>query len=87
VDTKIFYPERFATKRHPLAWVAFGAGPRNCVGMRFALAEIKITIIRLLQNYTVFPSTLDKKDLELVELVTIAPKELTIRLEQRIFCT
>ncbi len=87
VDTNIFYPERFATKRHPLAWVAFGAGPRNCVGMRFALAEIKITIIRLLQNYTVFPSTLDKKDLELVELVTIAPKELTIRLEQRIFCT
>jgi cytochrome P450 len=84
IDTKIFYPERFATKRHPLAWVAFGAGPRNCVGMRFALAEIKIAIIRLLQNYTVLPSsTTKKKELELVELVTIAPKELTIRLERR----
>jgi cytochrome P450 len=83
VDTKIFYPERFSTKRHPLAWVAFGAGPRNCVGMRFALAELKIAIIRLLQNYTVLPSPLANKELELVELVTIAPKELTIRLEQR----
>jgi thromboxane-A synthase len=83
VDTKIFYPERFATKRHPLAWVAFGAGPRNCVGMRFAMAEMKIAIIRLLQNYTVLPSTLAKKDLELVELVTIAPKELLIQLKRR----
>ncbi|CAF4625554.1 unnamed protein product [Rotaria sp. Silwood1] len=83
VDTKIFYPERFATKRHPLAWVAFGAGPRNCVGMKFALAEIKIAIIRLLQKYTIVPSSLANENLELVELVTIAPKQLTVRLEPR----
>ena len=83
IDTKIFYPERFATKRHPLAWVAFGAGPRNCVGMRFALAEIKIAIIRLLQNYTVLPSSMNNNDLELAELVTISPKQVSIRLEQR----
>ncbi|CAF0857049.1 unnamed protein product [Adineta ricciae] len=85
IDTKVFYPERFATKRHPLAWVAFGAGPRNCVGMRFALAEIKIAIIHLLQNYTVAPSCSStvNQDLELVELVTIAPKEVPIRLERR----
>ncbi|UJR08418.1 hypothetical protein I4U23_012688 [Adineta vaga] len=83
MDTKIFHPERFATKRHPLAWVAFGAGPRNCVGMRFALAEIKIAIIGLLQNYTIKPSTTANEHLELVELVTIAPKELPIRLQRR----
>jgi len=83
IDTKIFYPERFATKRHPLAWVAFGAGPRNCVGMRFALAEMKLATIHLLKNYRVLPSPLANKDLELVELVTIAPKQLIIRLERR----
>jgi cytochrome P450 len=83
IDTKIFYPERFATKRHPLAWVAFGAGPRNCVGMRFALAEMKIATIHLLKNYRVLPSPLANEDLELVELVTIAPKQLIIRLERR----
>jgi cytochrome P450 len=83
IDTKNFYPERFATKRHPLAWVAFGAGPRNCVGMRFALAELKIATIHLLQNYRVLTSPLANKDLELVELVTIAPKKLIIRLERR----
>ena len=82
-DTKKFYPERFATKRHPLAWVAFGAGQRNCVGMRFAFAEIKMAIIRLLQTYTVMPASSATDDLELVELVTIAPKQLPIRLERR----
>jgi cytochrome P450 len=83
VDTKIFYPERFATKRHPAAWVAFGVGPRNCVGMRFALTEIKFTIIRLLRNYTILPALMNEKDLDLVELVTISPKQVSIRLEKR----
>ncbi|CAF2145938.1 unnamed protein product [Rotaria magnacalcarata] len=83
VDTKQFYPERFATKRHPMAWVAFGVGPRNCIGMRFALTEIKIAIIRLLQNYTVLPATMNDNDLDLVELVTISPKQVPVRLEQR----
>ena len=83
MDPKIFYPERFATKRHRLAWVAFGAGPRNCVGMRFALAELKITIIRLLQKYIVLPRYENSNDLELVEMVTISPKQVPIRLERR----
>ena len=84
VDTKRFYPERFATKRHPLAWVAFGAGPRNCLGMRFALTEMKIAVIRLLQNYTILPASNNQNgDLDLVELVTISPKKVSIRLEQR----
>jgi cytochrome P450 len=85
VDTRKFHPERFATKRHPLAWVAFGAGPRNCVGMRFALTEIKLAIIRLLQVYTIVPSSSYVTDtpLDLIELVTIAPRQLSIRLQRR----
>lgn len=84
VDTTKFYPERFATKRHPAAYIPFGLGPRNCVGKRFALAEIKITIIRLLQNYTVYPASTNDNDLELIELVTISPKEVLVRLENRV---
>lgn len=83
VDSKIFHPERFATKRHRLAWVPFGAGPRNCVGMRFALAEMKLTIIHLLLKYQILPCFSNQNDLELVEMVTISPKQVPIRLKRR----
>ena len=31
----------------------FGQGPRNCIGKRLALLEVKATIVTLLQNYRI----------------------------------
>lgn len=50
-----FDPERFSeaekAKRHPYAFNPFGYGPRHCVGMRFALLEIKLTLVKVLKKF------------------------------------
>ncbi len=54
-DPEKFNPDRFSPEnrenRHPCAWLPFGVGPRNCVGMRFALLQVKMGLLRMLQNF------------------------------------
>jgi len=46
-----FRPERFLGKRpDPYEWTPFGGGVRRCLGMAFALYEMKIVLARLLST-------------------------------------
>lgn len=79
-----FYPERFLEKRHPLAWLPFGVGPRNCVGMRFAMLEIKLVLAKILRRYTILAGESTISQFVEQERFVIAPKNgIWIRLQRR----
>eukprot|EP00058_Branchiostoma_floridae_P017366 XP_002602854.1 hypothetical protein BRAFLDRAFT_270851 [Branchiostoma floridae] len=50
-----FIPGRFTKeareKRDPYNWLPFGAGPRNCIGMRLAMMELKVGLAKILMKY------------------------------------
>ncbi|XP_028160711.1 uncharacterized protein LOC114353086 [Ostrinia furnacalis] len=54
-----FDPERFSEenkhKIHPFAYMPFGSGPRNCIGSRFALCEVKVVLYQLLLQMELSP--------------------------------
>ena len=79
----LFLPERHSTKRHPMAYLPFGAGPRQCVGMRFVLIEIKILLVRLLLKYSIMPGEHLESKLNIREGTVIAPEEVWIKLMKR----
>ncbi|XP_071130896.1 cytochrome P450 3A24-like [Mytilus edulis] len=78
-DAKKFDPERFSStnkdKIKPFSFIPFGAGPRSCIGARFAMLETKIAIVRVLQKYRFEQSPETKEELELECRGAIVPKD------------
>ena len=61
-EPEIFCPERHTKEKRTrynsqYIYLPFGAGPRNCIGMRFALMEMKVSLFHLLKSFTLEPSS------------------------------
>ncbi|XP_036751416.2 cytochrome P450 4F3-like isoform X3 [Manis pentadactyla] len=82
-DPEVYNPYRFdpetTQKRSSLAFIPFSAGPRNCIGQTFAMAEMKVALALTLLRFRVLPD--DQEPRRKPELVLRAEGGLWLRVE------
>jgi cytochrome P450 len=75
-DPLAFRPARFAPAQKaqlpPFAYVPFGGGAHMCIGMPFAMAELKLMLARILREWQFEP--INNKPIPLHYNPTLAPK-------------
>nr|XP_021520266.1 cytochrome P450 3A25-like isoform X3 [Meriones unguiculatus] len=78
-DPEDFLPERFSKENkdriNPYVFMPFGIGPRNCIGMRFALLNMKLAVVKILQNFCIHTCEETEVPLKLSNNILVSPKK------------
>lgn len=81
-----FDPDRFQCeekkKRNSMAWLAFGEGPRNCLGLRFGMMQAQIGLITLLKDFEF--SLGSKTDIPIIYkkgTIVLTPENVCLRIK------
>lgn len=88
-NAETFDPDRFTTERedgkdiNPFAFIPFSAGPRNCIGQKFALLEMKTIILKAITTFYISLAE-PNKELELVSGMILKSKDgINLKFEKR----
>ncbi|XP_058798639.1 uncharacterized protein LOC131668464 [Phymastichus coffea] len=77
-----FLPEKTAN-RHYYAFIPFSAGPRSCVGRKYAMLKLKILLSTILRNFRV-KSTVKEEDFRLqADIILKRAEGFKVKLEPR----
>ncbi|XP_061402882.1 cytochrome P450 4g1-like [Musca vetustissima] len=77
-----FLPER-AANRHYYSFIPFSAGPRSCVGRKFAMLQLKVLLSTIIRNYRV-SSNRTQEDFQLQgDIILKMSNGFNISLEKR----
>ncbi|XP_057659026.1 cytochrome P450 4g15 [Diorhabda carinulata] len=81
-DPDNFLPERSAN-RHYYSFIPFSAGPRSCVGRKYAMLKLKILLSTIIRNYKI-TSNIGEKDFQLqADIILKRAEGFKIKLEPR----
>jgi len=84
-DAEMYNPDRWLTgeKRHPMAWMPFGAGPRTCIGMKLVYLEVKNVLISCLKKFNIVRTENTPDKLKLRGASLLVPESVIVKFELR----
>ncbi|XP_049865301.1 cytochrome P450 4d2-like isoform X2 [Pectinophora gossypiella] len=84
-DPLEFIPERFQNdskeSKNAFSWLPFSAGPRNCIGQKFAMMELKVTMSAVIRSFKLLPS--NKEPLLSADLILRSKNGVHVKMIRR----